>query len=649
MTTSVTVSGTVSAQPTIDYVIPTAAATPGQNGSNWRTDVWITNHSDRTASLKLFYTASSLQATPDGSVTVGPRQSAALPDIVATTFHRPGTTGLIAIDLDDVSLVGKIQITSSTYNLQQDGGTAGVTVPVYAVDRLLETGSKSHITLTDSPTGFRENFGHVAVIPTTMLYTLRDEHGIVRASTEVSVPAFGWGQMSVESLFGLSRQKNDRIEGIVKTGDKAFFYSTPVDQISNGAIMKAAQVETTIKPVQYIFGSARVAGAFNSTWRQDLTLTNLAHDLRSVTLRFFPVDRDNTDYGIERDLTLINESSITIPDVIKTLFDLDTANGVLRIEDYDGTVMVTARTYNQTANGTYGVGFVGQTPDTAAYTNYAQSIDLALNGLSQTASTRTNLNLSNYDSDSANVTISFFRADGTSLGTTSVVLPPRGNTQINGPLAQYGPIENVYAVAHVNLPSGKTEAARVAFNGTIVNATTSQGINVMGFPLTVIPKVSGEQYVSRWLDVLREQYFYLSNTEVRCMINGNCGVRSYAPEMAAILASTPEVVNLGVTAPEMEGYLREWAGNTSVNNFWHRFDPVNTDMRSGGEGVTFYYESAGGSNHFSMRSGLITQWYATVRSFLVTYVELHPDQYGGSAATGPGLFHNPTWSTQDPN
>lgn len=169
---------------------------------------------------------------------------------------------------------------------------------------------------------------------------------------------------------------------------------------------------------------------------------------------------------------------------------------------------------------------------------------------------------------------------------------------------------------------------------------------------TPAARVTGEEYVAKWLDTLKTQYFYLSNGEVRCMINGNCGTRSYAPDMAAILINTPEVRAIGgVTTSALEGYLKEWADGVSSDGseLWTGFDPMNVNMKAP-QGVKFYYYPDGGRfNTFSFDTAAANNWYTMTRTFLGQLGDADPTRYGGSASTGPNLDYNPTWSTQDKN
>lgn len=178
--------------------------------------------------------------------------------------------------------------------------------------------------------------------------------------------------------------------------------------------------------------------------------------------------------------------------------------------------------------------------------------------------------------------------------------------------------------------------------------TDQQYVNIIEITITHqnTSTVTGEQYIAKWLDILKEQYFYLNNAEARCMINGNCGTRTYVPDMAGVLGP-----GTGNDASTIETLLRQWVDGTYVSGnqeLFAGFDPVNTSMVN--NGVGFYFMPDGSRlSRFIMPETSMQPWYAVVRSFLVDYTQTHPEQYGGTTATGPNLNFDPTWTTQDAN
>lgn len=107
------------------WLIPAAASAPGYSGSDWRSQIAITNSTilNRTATV---YYVSDTSSWPGvlltGPVSIGARQSHYIDDVLRTL--RP-TSGLLYVVLDDPGPV----VTSRTYNLAADGSTFGQGIP----------------------------------------------------------------------------------------------------------------------------------------------------------------------------------------------------------------------------------------------------------------------------------------------------------------------------------------------------------------------------------------------------------------------------------------------------------------------------------------------------------------------------------------
>ncbi len=107
------------------WLIPAAASANGYGGSDWRTQVSITNATSETRQATIYFVRDSA-AWPgvllSGPVSIGPRRSFYLDDILATL--RPAS-GLLHVVLDEPGPV----VTTRTYNRASDGSTFGQGIP----------------------------------------------------------------------------------------------------------------------------------------------------------------------------------------------------------------------------------------------------------------------------------------------------------------------------------------------------------------------------------------------------------------------------------------------------------------------------------------------------------------------------------------
>ena len=174
--------------------------------------------------------------------------------------------------------------------------------------------------------------------------------------------------------------------------------------------------------------SAHAPGAGGAFYTTALTVANTGTTSASVTLKFLGHDKDGTG-GATSSQTLAPGISVTWPDVLGTVFGAT--------NDY-GAILITA--------GTTSLNVVGQTatPNPGGAGTFGQSVpalasaDLVTTGSGKTivavsddASFRTNLILTNATSIPVAVSLALRGADGTSLGSSTVQLLPLEMTQVS--------------------------------------------------------------------------------------------------------------------------------------------------------------------------------------------------------------------------
>ena len=171
------------------------------------------------------------------------------------------------------------------------------------------------------------------------------------------------------------------------------------------------------------------------------------------------------------------------------------------------------------------------------------------------------------------------------------------------------------------------------------------------FTVSTDPTAVVRAYIEKWLPK-NDWQFYLSNKEIRAMINGDGhGTRSYSLDLAQILVKSPANTN-GTTVDQMKQWVIDQAdGNLSNGELYHGFDPALWDNHNpANPALVFYDEPNAGLAEITLAETDIQTLYTLIKSdFLLQYVKNNPDQYGGSAGGLPDMNFSPTWSTQDPN
>ncbi|MGV6852017.1 MAG: hypothetical protein ACWA5R_07550, partial [bacterium] len=167
-------------------------------------------------------------------------------------------------------------------------------------------------------------------------------------------------------------------------------------------------------------------------------------------------------------------------------------------------------------------------------------------------------------------------------------------------------------------------------------------------------------YVNKWLPESNSR-FYMNNREIRAMINGDGGTRSYVDDLSQIFFEHTPGIPFDV--PTIKQILLNYAdGSTDNDEFYTGFDPFGyTFNESPNNIVKLYSDQCGGtcSTNFKMDNEGMLQMYEIIKGidrnnipidgFFKNYVRANPQLYGGPAGGSVDLSFNPTWLTQDPN
>jgi hypothetical protein len=208
---------------------------------------------------------------------------------------------------------------------------------------------------------------------------------------------------------------------------------------------------------------AHVNGAGGSKWRSDLDVLNAGMTATSfqITLLAGGMTEDKT-------YSLGAGQAMRYVDVVGELFGYQGVAALKLLVD-GHAVQVAARTYNETSSGTMGQTIGAMTMANAATLDHSRWIL----GLSHTAAHdagfRTNLGLLNVSDQAATVTVDFYRADGTMVGSVDASLGTMKQMQLNDVLARVSDTDVAVAYAVVRVHESRAYVlgyASVVDNGT---------------------------------------------------------------------------------------------------------------------------------------------------------------------------------------
>src|SRR3954451_22759715 len=119
-------------------VIPASGTGPGANDSHWQTELTLHNLSASPITATLtFHDIVGTGGT--SSVTVAPRATVAIADVVATRFGRGAATGAIEVTFDS-AFAQKLTVSSRTFN-KSASGEFGQDIPAVDQSSLPDAGS----------------------------------------------------------------------------------------------------------------------------------------------------------------------------------------------------------------------------------------------------------------------------------------------------------------------------------------------------------------------------------------------------------------------------------------------------------------------------------------------------------------------------
>jgi hypothetical protein len=211
-------------------VIPASGTGPGANDSHWQTELTLHNLSASTITATLTF-HDVLGSAGTSTVTVAPRATVALADVVATRFGRAAATGAIEVTFDS-AFAQKLTVSSRTFN-KSAAGEFGQDIPAVDQSNIPDAGSTLVLSGPSSAADARFNFGVYADSASTVQWDLVRADGSIAASKQISYAAGTQAQYNsgVSSLFSAASQDNDTVQATVTNG-RAIAYGSVVNNAS---------------------------------------------------------------------------------------------------------------------------------------------------------------------------------------------------------------------------------------------------------------------------------------------------------------------------------------------------------------------------------------------------------------------------------
>jgi len=494
LVTPVTPTGS-SSPPPDSLIFPVVGHASGANDSLFESDIRVTNLTAQTMKYQVKFTPSGTDGTQTGSSTtvqLEPNQTLAIDDIVSSLFGvgtigsatgmlevRPLTTSTSSTGGIFTSVVpGAIKplttaAASRTYNFTPTG-TFGQFIPAIRFDEFVgkaATGSPASILSLQQVAqseAYRANFGFAEGSGQSADLSVRvyDTAGTLLKTIPVSLQAGEHKQINgMLPANGISELANGRVEVEVTGGNgKVTAYVSEIDNRTNDPLLVSSVLKGESTANRYVVPGVAYIDTGFAFWVTDLRIHN-AGAATPATLTFYP--QGNPTASVTREIMLDAGEIEVLDNVVGGLFAQPNGMGgsIAVTTPANASLTATARTYNQTSNGTYGQYIPGVTPAQSVGVN-DRAVQLLQ--LEQSSRFRTNVGLDETSGQPVRVEVTLIVPD--SIVSPVVAFDLQANEFRQFSLADFGLGSAVYnARVTVKATSG---TGRVTAYGSAIDLIT---------------------------------------------------------------------------------------------------------------------------------------------------------------------------------
>jgi uncharacterized repeat protein (TIGR01451 family) len=355
-------------------IVPAVGHLPGID-SAWQSDVRLTNAGFRSTRYRLTFTraAGTSGGVKQTDVNVDAGATIAFDDIVKSWYGfgslGDGESGMLEIvPIDDPPNSSLVTVASSrTYNVTSTG-TLGQFIPAIPFPSFIgkaATGGLAQILSLQQiaqSAAYRTNVGLVDGSGKGASAVISIFNGAGTKLLDISQTLAAGQQLQLNALLAQNNitLSDGRIEVKVTGGDgKVTAYASVVDGGTGDPLLVSGVPLTQAGATRYVLPGAANLNAGSADWRTDMRIFNYGNISQTATLTLFPI-------GGATPLTasVFAEAGkiLALDNVVKTLFGGDNIGGAVHVTTAQpASFIVSGRTYNQTATGTYGQFIPGVT------------------------------------------------------------------------------------------------------------------------------------------------------------------------------------------------------------------------------------------------------------------------------------------------
>jgi uncharacterized repeat protein (TIGR01451 family) len=475
------------APPPDALIIPAVAHADGIN-SKFQSDVRVTNSSAQPMKYQITFTPTGEAGITQGkqtTVDIDPGRTIALDDVLESWFGSNGATGTLEVRpltatnaSTSTSLPNGLAniltfASSRTFNTTSNG-TFGQYIPAIPFAAFVGRGSDpSRSTILSlqqiaQSSAFRTNLGIVegSGDPASVLVSVFGDDG--RKLTEFTQELKGGQHIQLNSILAQKNvQVNDgRIEiKVVSPVGKVTAYASVLDNLTNDPLLVTPVAVNATAASKYVLPGVADLNNGIANWQTDVRLFNPSANIVKATLTFYS---QNGGTPQSKEVSLAPNQVQTFDAALHQFFGLTNDGGALHITTTATTPLVaTARTYNQTSNGTYGQFIPAVTANDAAALG---TRPLQLLQIEESDRYRTNVGFAEVTGKSAKIEVTAVPSDSKVAASTQIDLAPNQFIQYPQLLKSMG-LTNMYnARVTVKVISGQ---GRVTAYASVIDSKTN--------------------------------------------------------------------------------------------------------------------------------------------------------------------------------
>jgi large repetitive protein len=479
------VSPTPKSSPPPDaLIIPAVAHADGFN-AHFQSDVRLTNTSPQVMKYQITFTPSGEDGLANGrqaQVDVDPGRTIALDDILRTWFSdgtTAGATGTLEIrpltqtaaSVTNNAISGLANLvtfaSSRTFNATANG-TYGQFIPAIPYANFIGKSSNTSITLQQiaQSSAFRTNLGIVEGSGQAASLSIGIFGSDGKKITDVPLNINGGQHIQLDSFLakqGLTLQ-DGRIEVKVTSGSgRVTAYASVLDNQTSDPLLVTPTVVSAGGSAKYVVPGVADLNSGLANWRTDMRLFNASSKSVDALLEL----HSQSGNVVTQRVTLSPNEVRQFDNLLSSTFGITNDGGALHVSTATPVNLIaTARTYNQTSNGTYGQFISGVTPNDAAAVG---TRPLHLLQVEESDRYRSNIGLAEVSGKPAKVMITVVPPDSKVSASTEVDLGPNEFRQLGSFLKSFG-LQNTYnARVSVQVIEGE---GRVTAYASVIDAQT---------------------------------------------------------------------------------------------------------------------------------------------------------------------------------